>query len=179
MDGKKINLNLKKFAPFLTYSELLKVASISNEFKKESLPKMKEMNNQQLEEEKKELEALKANPTNPITQLTLTKIAVKAIESLNNSKELEYFQSDEVPTQQILLLLRVLYQFINKEKEILQVKEDSQFWKLLKENIIKNSEKGLGEYLQNEFNTIDYSTENIHKIHCLCEGKEKILNPFL
>jgi hypothetical protein len=177
MDGKKISLNLNKFAPFLTYSELLKVASISTEFKKDSLPKLKEMNNQQLEAEKKELETLKANPTNPITQLTLTKIALKGIENLNNSKELEYFQSDEVPTQQILLLLRVLYQFINKEKEILEVKEDSQFWKLLKENIIKNSEKGLGEYLQNEFNTIDYSTENIHKIHCLCEGKEKILNP--
>ena len=177
MDGNKINLNLNKFAPFLTYSELLKVAAISKKFKTESLPKMKEMNNKELEEEKKELEALKANPTNPITQFTMTKIALKAIESLNNNKEIEYFQSGEVPTHQILLLLRVLFQFINKEKEILETKEDNQFWKLLKENIIKNSEKGLGEYLQNELNNIDCSVENIHKIHCLCEGKEKILNP--
>ena len=82
-----------------------------------------------------------------------------------------------MPGQQILLIFRVLYQFINKEKEILEVKEDNQFWKLLKENIIKNSDKGLGEFLQNEFNNIDYSVENIHKIHCLCEGKERLLNP--
>jgi len=177
MDRKKIALNLYKFTPFLTYSELLKVASISKEFKEFSLPKMKEMNNKQLEKEKKELEALNTNSTNHITQFSMTKIALKAIECLNNNKELEYFQSDDVPTQQILLLLRVLYQIINKEKEILKVKEDKQFWKLFKENIIKNSEKGLGEYLQYEFNNIDCSVENIHKIHCLCEGKEKILNP--
>ena len=176
MDGNKI-LKLHEFEPFLTYSELLKVASISKAFKKNCLPKMKEMNKKQLEEEKKELEALKANSTNPITQFTMTKIAFKAIESLNNNKELEYFESDEVPTQQILLLLRVLFHFINKEKEILEVKEDNQFWKLLKENINENSEKGLGEYLKYEFYDIDCSVENIYKIHCLCEGKEKMLNP--
>ena len=50
--------------------------------------------------------------------------------------------------------------------------------KLLKENIIENSEKGLGEYLKYEFYDIVCSVENIYKIHCLCEGKEKILNPF-
>lgn len=120
---------------------------------------------------------MKANSGNPITQFTISKIGIKAIETLNTSKELEYFQSDEMPGQQILLIFRVLYQFINKEKEILEVKEDNQFWKLLKENIIKNSDKGLGEFLQNEFNNIDYSVENIHKIHCLCEGKERLLNP--
>lgn len=53
MDGKKINLILNKFAPFLTYSDLQKVASISKLFKSDSLSKMKEMNNKELEEEKK------------------------------------------------------------------------------------------------------------------------------
>ena len=177
INGNKTILKLHEFAPFLTYSELLKVASISKAFKKNCLPKIKEMNKKQLEEEKKELEALKANSTNPITQFTLSKIALKAIEHLNYNKELEYFKNDEVPTQQILLLLRVLFQFINKEKEILEVKEDNQFWKLLKENIIENSEKGLGEYLKYEFYDIVCSVENIYKIDCLCEGKEKILSP--
>ena len=176
MDEKKI-LKLHEFAPFLTYSELLKVASISKAFKKNCLPKIKEMNKKHLEEEKKELEALKANSTNPITQFKLSKIALKAIECLNYYEYLEYFKSDEVPTQQILLLLRVLFQFINKEKEILEVKEDNQFWKLLKENIIENSEKGLGVYLKYEFYDIVCSVENIYKIDCLCEGKEKILSP--
>lgn len=58
MDGKKINLILNKFAPFLTYSDLQKVASISKLFKSDSLPKMKEMNNKELEEEKKRIRSL-------------------------------------------------------------------------------------------------------------------------
>ena len=48
---------------------------------------------------------------------------------------------------------------------------------LFRENILQNSEKGIGNYIQNEFKNLDFSVENIHKLYLLSEGKELELGP--
>ena len=96
---------------------------------------------------------------------------------MNNKIHTEYFQKDEIPNNNIILEYRVLYQLINKEKDILKVPSDIEFFKLFKEHIVKSSEKGIGDFLQNEFKNLDFSEENIYKIHCLCAGKEASLSP--
>ena len=66
---------------------------------------------------------------------------------------------------------------MNKEKEILKEKDNVKFWKLFRESMLKHSEGGIGQYLQNEFKNLDFSEENIHKLYKLYEGQEKKLTP--
>ena len=96
---------------------------------------------------------------------------------MNENENVDYFKKDEVPDEYVVLMYRILYQLINKEKDMLKVKDNKEFWKLFKEHIIKNSEKGIGEFLKNESSKLDFSPENIDKIYGLCEGKEEKLSP--
>ena len=60
---------------------------------------------------------------------------------------------------------------------MLKVSNDAEFWKLLKEHILKNSENKIGDYLKNELTKSDFSPENIDKVILLCRGKEEKLSP--
>ena len=168
---------IDKCRPFLTDSDLLKISKISKEFSKNCLPKLKESNNQKMSKEEKELEDLNANSANLQNELTFNKLFSKSIENLKSKEDPDYLKKDEVPNEYVLLIYRILLQLINKEKEILKVKDNKEFWKLFKECIIKNSEKGLGAYIENEFKNLDFTEENIYKIYCLFEGKETKLDP--
>ena len=70
-----------------------------------------------------------------------------------------------------------MYQLINKEKDILKENDKDKFWKLFRENILKNSENGIGDFIKKEFQNLDFSEENIYKLNCLCEGQEERLGP--
>ena len=76
----------------------------------------------------------------------------------------------------IIFIYRILCQLINKEKDIITTQDAQEFWKLFRENILKNAKDGIGKYINNEFKNIDFSVENIQRIYNLCEGKENILN---
>ena len=173
----KILSNLDKYSPFLTDKDLLTIASVSKKFSSTFLPKLKENISKKLAKEEKELESITTENVKLLTEFKLSKISEKALGSLNNKIHTEYFQKDEIPNNNIILEYRVLYQLINKEKDILKVPSDIEFFKLFKEHIVKSSEKGIGDFLQNEFKNLDFSEENIYKIHCLCEGKEASLSP--
>ena len=168
---------LDKYSPYLTGEEIYKIGKVSKKFYKPCLEKLKEINSQKLTKEEKELESINADSSKLINELTLGKLATKALESLNDKTHTEYFQKEEVPGETILLIYRILYQLINKEKDILKEKDNNKFWKLFRENLIKNSEKGIGDFIRNEFQNLDFSEENIHKLNCLCEGQEERLGP--
>ena len=127
--------------------------------------------------EEKELEAIKTENAKLLNEFKLGKISEKVFETLNNSSHIEYFKKDEKLNSSIILEFRILYQLINKQKDILKVQDDNEFLKLFRESIVKNSEKGIGEFLKNEFKNLDFSEENIYKIHCLYEGQEGSLSP--
>ena len=170
---------LDKYSPYLTDEDIYTIGKVSKKFYKPCLEKLKEINSQKLSKEEKELESINAEGENSklINEFTLGKVATKALESLNDKSHTEYFQKEEVPGEAILLTYRILYQLINKEKDILKEKDNNKFWKLFRENLLKNSEKGIGNYIQNEFKNLDFSEENIHRLNCLCEGQEERLGP--
>ena len=151
---------------------MLHLSSLSKEFSKAYLPKLKEYNNQKLSKEEKDLETIKGDDKK-VPEFSIGKAVLKVVDKLNETGNVDYFKKDEVPDEFVVLMYRILYQFINKEKDMLKVKDNKEFWKLFKEHIIKNSEKGIGEYLKNEFSKLDFSPENIDKIYSLCEGKEE------
>ena len=173
----KILSNLDKYSSFLTNKDLLIIASVSKKFSSTFLPKLKENISQKLSKEEKELESITTENVKLLTEFKLGKLAEKALGNLNNKIHTEYFQKDEIPNNNIILEYRVLYQLINKEKDILKIPSNIEFFKLFKEHIVKNSEKGIGDFLQNEFKNLDFSEENIYKLHCLCEGQETSLSP--
>ena len=173
----KILYFLDKYSLFLTNKDLLTIASVSKKFSSTFLPKLKENINLKLSKEEKELESITTDNIKLLTEFKLGKLGEKALGGLNNKIHIEYFQKDEIPNNNIILEYRVLYQLINKEKDLLKVLNNIEFYKLFKENIVKSSEKGIGDFLQNEFKNLDFSEENIYKIHCLCEGQEASLSP--
>ena len=168
---------LDKFSPYLTDQDIYSIGKTCSKFYKPCLEKLKEINSQKLSKEQKELEAINTGNEKLLTEFTLGKVAVKALENLNQSFYSDYFQNEKAPDDAILLTYRILYQLINKEKDILKEKNNDKFWKLFRENILKNSEKGIGDFIQNEFKNLDFSEENIYRLNCLTEGQEERLGP--
>ena len=168
---------LDKFSPYLTDQDIYSIGKTCSKFYKPCLEKLKEINSQKLSKEQKELEAINTGNEKLLTEFTLGKVAVKALENLNQKEHSDYFQNEKAPDDAILLTYRILYQLINKEKDILNEKNNDKFWKLFRENILKNSEKGIGDFIQNEFKNLDFSEENIYRLNCLTEGQEERLGP--
>ena len=168
---------LDKFSPYLTDQDIYSIGKTCSKFYKPCLEKLKEINSQKLSKEQKELEAINTGNEKLLTEFTLGKVAVKALENLNQKEHSDYFQNEKAPDDAILLTYRILYQLINKEKDILNEKNNDKFWKLFRENILKNSEKGIGDFIQNEFKNLDFSEQNIYRLNCLTEGQEERLGP--
>ena len=168
---------LDKFSPYLTDQDIYSIGKTCSKFYKPCLEKLKEINSQKLSKEQKELESINTGNEKLLSEFTLGKVAVKALENLNQKEHSDYFQNEKAPDDAILLTYRILYQLINKEKDILKEKNNDKFWKLFRENILKNSEKGIGDFIQNEFKNLDFSEENIYRLNCLTEGQEERLGP--
>ena len=167
---------LDKYSPFLSDQDIYEIGKVSKRFYKPCLEKLKEINLRKLSKEEKELESINESKEKLITKFTLGKVSGKAIEELNEKNHIEYFQKEKAPEEVILLAYRILFQLINKEKNILKEKNNEEFWKLFRENMLKNSENGIGNYLRHELKYLDFSEENIYKLKCLCEGQEGRLN---
>jgi len=165
----KFITNFEKYSPYLTDLDIFTLGKVCKKFNKPCLEKLK----QKIE---KELETINKEGIK-LTELTLSKVATKALASLNEKNHMEYFQKEETPEDIVILVYRILLQLINKEKDILNEKDNNKFWKLFREKLLKNSEKGIGDYIQNEFKNLDYSGENIHKLKIMCAGNEEKLGP--
>ena len=168
---------LDKYSPYLKEEDLINISKVCKKFSKPCFEKLKEINDQKLSKEEKELETINTEKINLLTEFNLGKAAVKASESLNDKSHIENFQKEETPNLAIVLTYRILYQLINKEKDILNEKDNVKFWKLFREHLLKNSEKGIGNFIQEEFKNLDFSEQNIEKIYNLCEGQEESLGP--
>ena len=168
---------LDKYSPYLTDKDIYTIGKSCKKFYKPCLEKLKEINSQKLSNEKKELETINADSSKLLTEFTLGKVATKALENLNEKIHSEYFQNEKAPDEAILLTYRILYQLINKEKDILKENDKDMFWKLFRENILKNSENGIGDFIKKEFQNLDFSEANIYQLNCLCEGQEERLGP--
>ena len=168
---------LNKYIPYLTAEDIYTMGKVNKNFYKPCLEALKKMNEQKLSKEKEELTLINQDTSKLIKEFTLSKLGAKALESLNNQIHTDYFKKEATPGEDILLCYRIYYQLINKEKDILKEKNLDKFWKLIRENLLKNSENGIGNYIQNEFKNLDFSVENIHKLNCLCEGQEERIGP--
>ena len=61
------------------------------------------------------------------------------------------------------------FQLLNKEKDIINTKNDNEFWDKVKKYF---SEKGkIGILLEQQFKELDFSNENMLSLNNLCEGK--------
>ena len=170
---------LDKYCPLLKEEDIINLSKVCKNFSKPCFKKLKEINEQNLSREEKELETINKENQPLLTKFNLGKAAYKAIEALNDRYCIEYFKKEEIPDSDVLLLYRILYQLINKEKDILKVKDNAEFWKLFKEHLLKNSENGIGSYIQEQIKNFDFSEENIKTIYNLCEGKEERLTPLI
>ena len=168
-------LKFDTFSSFLTEQEIYSIGKTSKKFRKFCLEKLKEINTKKLSKEQKELESINTGYEKLLTELTLGKVSKKCIENLNEKDHTEYFQNEKAPDEAILLTYRILYQLINKEKNILKENNKEKFWRSFRESMLKNSEKGIGNFIQNEFKNLDFSKENIYRLNCLTEGQEERL----
>ena len=167
---------LDKYSPYLKDEDLYEMGKVCKKFYSPCLGKLKEINEKKLSNEETEYKTI-SSEEKLINEFVLGKAAAKAVEGLNDNQHIEYFKKEQAPCEDIILTYRILYQLMNKEKEILKEKDNVKFWKLFRESMLKHSEGGIGQYLQNEFKNLDFSEENIHKLYKLYEGQEKILTP--
>ena len=168
-------LKFDTFSSFLTEQEIYSIGKTSKKFRKFCLEKLKEINTKKLSKEQKELESINTGYEKLLTELTLGKVSKRCIVNLNEKDHTEYFQNEKAPDEAILLTYRILYQLINKEKNILKENNKEKFWRSFRESMLKNSEKGIGNFIQNEFKNLDFSKENIYRLNCLTEGQEERL----
>ena len=165
-----------RYYPYLNDEDIYTIGKVCKKFSKPCLEKLKEINAQKLADEEAEYETI-ITDDKYITEFSLGKAAAKAIDSLNDKHHVEYFKKEQPPNEVILLTYRILYQLINKEKDILKEKNNEKFWQLFRESMLKHSEGGIGHFIQNEFKNLDFSEENIYRLHLICEGQEERLGP--
>ena len=125
-------LKFDTFSSFLTEQEIYSIGKTSKKFRKFCLEKLKEINTKKLSKEQKELESINTGYEKLLTELTLGKVSKKFIENLNEKDHTEYFQNEKAPDEAILLTYRILYQLINKEKNILKENNKEKFWRLFR-----------------------------------------------
>ena len=112
-------------------------------------------------------------------EFLLTRGGLKAIELLNDKLYFKLFKNENFPNIEIIIVYRIYFQLVNKEKNIIEENDIEIFWKKVKEYFINknNNNIQIGNLLENQFKQLDFSKENFVKIYNLCEGKINKLTP--
>ena len=112
-------------------------------------------------------------------EFILTRGASKAIELLNDKLYFKLFKNENFPNIEIIIVYKIYFQLVNKEKNIIEEKDIEIFWKKVKEYFLNknNNNIQIGNLLENQFKQLDFSKENFVKIYNLCEGKINKLTP--
>ena len=112
-------------------------------------------------------------------EFLLTRGSLKAIELLNDKLYFKLFKNENFPNIEIIIVYRIYFQLVNKEKNIIEENDIEIFWKKVKEYFINknNNNIQIGNLLENQFKQLDFSKENFVKIYNLCEGKINKLTP--
>ena len=112
-------------------------------------------------------------------EFILTRGASKAIELLNDKLYFKLFKNENFPNIEIIIVYKIYFQLVNKEKNIIEENDIEIFWKKVKEYFLNknNNNIQIGNLLENQFKQLDFSKENFVKIYNLCEGKINKLTP--
>ena len=171
--------NFKKIQKFLTKSEILQILKINKESSRSILKFLKEQNNIKIENALSQLAEFKSKIssqeyTKPIPNFKLGKGGLKAITLLDEEKYRDLFSNNKIPSNDIILVYKILYQLSNEKSEILK-KDDKSFWEFVKNDM--NKQIKLGEYVKNLFKNFNFSNENVQKIKEMTEGSIDKLTP--
>lgn len=97
---------------------------------------------------------------------------------LNQPTYLKKFEKkDDIIDGSLALMYRILYQLMNTNHELMKVTDDQKFWHDVCEDMTKSCEGKLGKYLLDKSKALDFSMENMMKIHEFYYGHEKELVP--
>ena len=146
--------------------------------KEEEIKKLDE----EILEYKKKLEELESKHSiedlnKELSPFVLAKGAVKALELLNDPLYFKLFKNEETPQSDIILIYRIYLQLVNKEKEILLLKNDKDFWIKVKEYFSNFGEGKIGSIIEEQFKELDFSYENFVILDKICEGNINKLTP--
>ena len=146
--------------------------------KEEEIKKLDE----EILEYKKKLEELESKHSiedlnKELSPFVLAKGAAKALTLLNDPLYFKLFKNEETPQSDIILIYRIYFQLVNKEKEILMLKNDNDFWIKVKEYFSNFGEGKIGSIIEEQFKELDFSYENFVILDKICEGNINKLTP--
>ena len=146
--------------------------------KEEEIKKLDE----EILEYKKKLEELESKHSiedlnKELSPFVLAKGAAKALTLLNDPLYFKLFKNEETPQSDIILIYRIYLQLVNKEKEILLLKNDKDFWIKVKEYFSNFGEGKIGSIIEEQFKELDFSYENFVILDKICEGNINKLTP--
>ena len=94
----------------------------------------------------------------------LTRGAVRAIDLLNENLYNKIFTEGNLPSSDILLTYKILFQLLKKQ-EFLALKDDKvKFWKKVCDFFVKEGNGKTGALINSLIKDIDFSDENIYKL---------------
>jgi hypothetical protein len=150
----------------MKYKDILKAYFSSKQFENSIIELKNSYSNEELNNEN-------------FNEFLLTRGSLKAIELLNDKLYFKLFKNENFPNIEIIIVYRIYFQLVNKEKNIIEENDIEIFWKKVKEYFINknNNNIQIGNLLENQFKQLDFSKENFVKIYNLCEGKINKLTP--
>ena len=112
-------------------------------------------------------------------EFSLSKKVIKAIELLNNEIYCNVFYREELSGKhlKIIIVYRILCQLLKKE-DLINIKDNKEFWKKICVWLINEGNKGLGNYLKEISKEFFYDDENIYKIEKIIKNDKLNFNPF-
>lgn len=111
-----------------------------------------------------------------IQEFNLSKGATKAIELLNEKAYTLVFDDNKLPSKDVLLAYRVLFQLINFP-DIHQGLDDAEYWRRVVSYLRSESKGKIGDHLKELTSKLDFSTENIFCISKLVDENYKKISP--
>ena len=110
----------------------------------------------------------------------LSKGSLKALDLLNSNCYNDVFkiQKLEPPLDKIILVYKIFFQLIDKEK-IVKIENEKQFWEKARNFILDNNEGQTGTFLKEYISEFDFTSKNIYKLKQLINGNEDKIKPLI
>lgn len=115
--------------------------------------------------------------TKPYQDFILTRGSIKAIEFLDQDLYNKIFTKEELDPslQEIIIIYRILYQFLKKE-DFVNIKDDDEFWKENCKYLLTEGKDKLGSFFIEKSKDFCFDPENCAKLKAMIEKiKSKII----
>ena len=165
----KIISNYNKILNFLNDKEKKNLLLVTKYSASTVQSILKESNTKELQESENALNKIKStfkeeDNSGNIPPFQLSKIGLKSLEKINEEVSPVIFASEEIPNRDIINLFRLFFQLINKDKEMIN-KKDDEFWKFAKDKLFTSKKGKLDEHIKEMLNQLDFSEENLYTIN--------------